>query len=60
MGLRDWLQSSNSSKSSESLQGLSSFASGSAPKIPEASRFNENLLMLMIRKLKTQTNLSCV
>ena len=31
MSLRDWLQSSNSSKCSESLQGLSSSASCSAP-----------------------------
>ena len=31
MSLRDWLQSSNSSKSSESLQGLSWSVSCSAP-----------------------------
>ena len=38
MSLRDWLQSSNSSGSSESLQGLCSFASCSAPTAFAASR----------------------
>ena len=37
MSLRDWLQSSNSSESSESLQGLSSSASCSAPTISAAN-----------------------
>ena len=38
MSLRDWLQSFNSSESSESLLGLSSSASCSAPAISAASR----------------------
>ena len=38
MSLRDWLQSSNSSKSFESLQGFSSSASCSAPTTSAASR----------------------
>ena len=40
MGLRDRLQSSNSSESSESLQGLSSSVSGSPPTTFAASRPN--------------------
>ena len=38
MSLRDCLKSSNSSESSEILQGLSSFASCSAPTTSTASR----------------------
>ena len=38
MSLRDWLQSSNSSESTESLQGLSSSASCSAPTSSVASK----------------------
>ena len=38
MSLRDWLQSSNSCESSESLQGLCSSASWSAPTASVASR----------------------
>ena len=38
MSLRDWLQSFNSSESSESLQDLSSTASCSAPATSTASR----------------------
>ena len=38
MSLRDWLQSSTSIESSESLQGLSSSASCSAPTTSTASR----------------------
>ena len=38
MSLRDWLQSSNSSESSKSLQGLSSSASCSAPTSSVASK----------------------
>ena len=38
MSLRDWLQNSNSSKSSENLQGLNSSASCSASTKSAASR----------------------
>ena len=38
MSLKDWLQSSNSSKSSENLQGISLSASCSAPTTSAASR----------------------
>ena len=38
MNSRDWLQSSNSSESFESLQGLSSSASCSAPTTSAANR----------------------
>ena len=38
MSFRDWLQSSRSSESSESLQGLSSSGSCSAPRTSAASR----------------------
>ena len=60
MSLRDWLESSNSSESSETLQGLSSSAScivrsTSAASIGPCS--NKNLLMPMIWELKTG---SCV
>ena len=56
MSLQNWLQSADSSESSDGLQGLSWFASCSTIGL----RANESLQMLMIWELTTQSKLDRV